>query len=57
MRAVLAVKFSDPVLATRLTATGYARLVEASPRDRFWGEGVDPLGWTQPASAVARRGL
>jgi predicted NAD-dependent protein-ADP-ribosyltransferase YbiA (DUF1768 family) len=38
MRAVLAAKFSDPDLRTRLVATGNAELVEENTwNDRFWG--------------------
>ena len=38
MRSVLAAKFSDPDLRTRLIATGEAELVEENTwGDRFWG--------------------
>jgi N-glycosidase YbiA len=45
MRAVLAVKFAQHAdLRAALLATGDARLVEASKKDWFWGEGADGGG-------------
>ena len=44
MRKALAAKFAIPELHTRLIATGEARLIEAAPRDYFWGSGAKGTG-------------
>lgn len=44
MRKALAAKFLHPELKAQLLATGTARLVEAAPRDYFWGCGASGSG-------------
>ena len=44
MRKGLAAKFAIPDLRARLIATGEARLIEAAPRDYFWGAGAKGTG-------------
>jgi hypothetical protein len=40
----LRAKFSDPVLAKRLLATGNKELIENSPYDFYWGCGANGTG-------------
>ena len=34
----------NPIFVEKLLATGDAELIEASPRDYYWGEGLDKTG-------------
>lgn len=44
MRAGLRAKFGQRRFAELLLSTGSAHLIEAAPRDYFWGEGADGSG-------------
>lgn len=44
MLRALKAKFSDPALRARLLETGEAVLVEAAPRDYYWGIGAKRTG-------------
>lgn len=45
MREALVAKFAQhPDLRVALLATGDHELIEAAPRDRYWGEGADGKG-------------
>jgi len=48
MREVLRAKFSqNQALAQLLLSTGERKLVEHTPKDRFWGDGGDGSGENQ----------
>ena len=44
MRTALRLKFAMPELRELLLSTGSRHLIEASPQDRYWGEGRDGQG-------------
>jgi len=44
MRKALRAKFSIPELREQLLATGDAKLIEAAPRDYYWGAGAKGTG-------------
>ena len=44
MLGALRLKFADPALRELLLGTGKRELIEASPYDRYWGEGRDGKG-------------
>lgn len=44
MRAALRAKFSAPGLKAKLIATGDRKLIEASPKDYYWGVGAGGTG-------------
>jgi hypothetical protein len=53
MTKVLILKFTQhPELTKELMSTGDARLIEASPRDNFWGEGHDGRGRNELGKAL-----
>jgi ribA/ribD-fused uncharacterized protein len=44
MRRALEVKFADPKLAELLLSTGDKKIVNASAKNSYWGEGAEKLG-------------
>jgi ribA/ribD-fused uncharacterized protein len=55
MEQAVTAKFEqNPALRALLLATGDAPLVEASPRDSYWGAGADGKGQNQLGQILQR---